>query len=130
MPALFLIIFPEHSKVSSRKEEKKVRKREKGVRQEKEKKMEERRRKEEGGKGRKEGGKGGSEGKGRSEGRKRGRWQEEARILTFHSHSVQFSSVTQWCPTLCNIMDCSMPGFPVRHQLSQPTQTHACPLSR
>ena len=93
MPALFLIIFPEHSKVSSRKEEKKVRKREKGVRQEKEKKMEERRRKEEGGKGRKEGGKGGSEGKGRSEGRKRGRWQEEARILyiPFPFSSVQFS---------------------------------------
>ena len=27
--------------------------------------------------------------------------------------SVQFSSVTQSCPTLCNPMDCSMPGFPV-----------------
>ena len=30
---------------------------------------------------------------------------------------VQFSSVTQSCPTLCNAMDCSMPGFPVHHQL-------------
>ena len=26
--------------------------------------------------------------------------------------AVQFSSVTQWCPTLCNPMDCSMPGLP------------------
>ena len=28
------------------------------------------------------------------------------------------------CPTLCNPMDCSMPGFPVHHQLSEPAQTH------
>ena len=28
-----------------------------------------------------------------------------------------FSSVTQSCPTLCNPMDCSTPGFPVHHQL-------------
>ena len=38
--------------------------------------------------------------------------------------SVQFSSVTQSCPTLCNPMDCSMPGFPVHHQLPELTQTH------
>ena len=31
--------------------------------------------------------------------------------------SVQFSSVAQSCPTLCDPMDCSMPGFPVHHQL-------------
>ena len=31
--------------------------------------------------------------------------------------SVQFSSVTQSCPTLCDPMDCSMPGFPVLHHL-------------
>ena len=31
--------------------------------------------------------------------------------------SVQFSSVTQSCPTLCDPMNCSMPGFPVHHQL-------------
>ena len=36
----------------------------------------------------------------------------------------QFSSVTQLCLTLCNPMDCSMPGFPVHHQLPEPTQTH------
>ena len=29
----------------------------------------------------------------------------------------QFSSVAQLCPTLCNPMDCTMPGFPVHHQL-------------
>ena len=38
--------------------------------------------------------------------------------------SVQFSSVTQSCPTLCNPMDCSMPGFPVHHQLPELAQTH------
>ena len=27
-----------------------------------------------------------------------------------------FSSVTQSCPTLCDLMDCSIPGFPVHHQ--------------
>ena len=32
---------------------------------------------------------------------------------------VQFSSVTQLCPTLCDPMDCSMPGFPVHHQLPE-----------
>ena len=37
---------------------------------------------------------------------------------------VQFSSVTQLCPTLCNPMDCSTPGFPVHHQLLELAQTH------
>ena len=36
----------------------------------------------------------------------------------------QFSSVTQSCPTLCDPMDCSMPGLPVHHQLLEFTQTH------
>ena len=40
------------------------------------------------------------------------------------SSSVQFSSVAQSCLTLCDPMDCSMPGFPVHHQLPQFTQTH------
>ena len=31
--------------------------------------------------------------------------------------SVHFSLVTQSCLTLCNLMDCSMPGLPVHHQL-------------
>ena len=37
---------------------------------------------------------------------------------------VQFSSVTQSCPTLGDPMDCSMPGFPVHHQLLGLAQTH------
>ena len=38
--------------------------------------------------------------------------------------SVQFSSVAQLCPALCDPMDCSTPGFPVHHQLPELTQTH------
>ena len=34
------------------------------------------------------------------------------------------SSVTQSCPTLCDPRDCSTPGFPVHHQLPEPTQNH------
>ena len=55
-----------------------------------------------------------------------------------HSHSIyniavevvvtiirkQFSSVSQSCWTLCDPMDCSMPRFPVHHQLQEFTQTH------
>ena len=37
---------------------------------------------------------------------------------------VQFSSVSQLCPILCDTMDCSMPGFPVHHQLLKLAQTH------
>ena len=40
------------------------------------------------------------------------------------SGSVQCNSVAQSCPTLCNPMDCSMPGHPVHHQLLEFTQTH------
>ena len=36
----------------------------------------------------------------------------------------QFSSVTQSCPTLCDPMDYSTPGFPVHHQLLELAQTH------
>ena len=32
--------------------------------------------------------------------------------------------VAQSCPTLCDPMDCSMPGLPVHHQLPEFTQTH------
>ena len=38
--------------------------------------------------------------------------------------SVQFSSVAQLCPTLCDPMNCSTPGLPVHHQLQEFTQTH------
>ena len=34
------------------------------------------------------------------------------------------SSAAQSCPTLCDPVDCSMPGLPVHHQLPEFTQTH------
>ena len=40
------------------------------------------------------------------------------------NHSVQFSSVAQSCPTLCDPKNCSTPGLPVHHQLLEFTQTH------
>ena len=38
--------------------------------------------------------------------------------------SVQFSTVAQSCPTLCDLMNRSTPGLPVHHQLLEFTQTH------
>ena len=38
--------------------------------------------------------------------------------------SVQFSSVAQLCPTLCDPMNHSTPGLPVHHQLTEFTQIH------
>ena len=40
------------------------------------------------------------------------------------AESVQFRSVAQSCLTLCEPMNCSMPGLPVHHQLLEFTQTH------
>ena len=37
---------------------------------------------------------------------------------------LQFSSIAQSCPILCNPMDCSRPGLPVHHQLPELAQTH------
>ena len=37
---------------------------------------------------------------------------------------IQFSSVAQSCPTLCNPVNRSTPGLPVHHQLPEFTQTH------
>ena len=53
-------------------------------------------------------------------------------ICTFHRFCmlegrvfrVHFSSITQSCPTLCNPMDCSIPGSLVHHQLPELAQTH------
>ena len=42
---------------------------------------------------------------------------------------IQFSSVAQSCLTLCNPMDCSTPGLPVHHQLTEFTQTHVHQVS-
>ena len=38
--------------------------------------------------------------------------------------TIQFSSVAQSCPTLCDPMNRSTPGLPVHHQLPEFTQTH------
>ena len=40
------------------------------------------------------------------------------------NYNQSVSSVSQSCPTLCEPMDCSMPGFPVHHQLLELAQTH------
>ena len=37
---------------------------------------------------------------------------------------LQFSSVAQSCPNLCDPMNHSKPGLPVHHQLLESTQTH------
>ena len=62
------------------------------------------------------------------------------RILTRHSQDgrmkpdhltslpLSVSSVAQSCLTLCNPMDCSMPGFPVHHQLPELAQIHVHPV--
>ena len=46
------------------------------------------------------------------------------RFFVFMYELVQFSSVPQSCPTLCDPMDLSTPGLPVYHQLLEFTQTH------
>ena len=58
-------------------------------------------------------------------------WQSNSRIwedlfwfLKEAFSSVQFSSVAQSCPTLCNPMNRSTPGLPVHHQLPEFTQAH------
>ena len=52
----------------------------------------------------------------------------ESRTCTME-YSVQFGSVAQSCPTLCDPMDCSAPGFPVHHQLPELAQTHVHQVS-
>ena len=49
--------------------------------------------------------------------------KSKARNLSSKDKS-QFCSVTPSCPTLCDPMDCSTPGFPVHHQLPELAQTH------
>ena len=44
--------------------------------------------------------------------------------LPCYQNWIQFSSVAQSCPTLCNPMNRSMPGLPVHHKLLEFTQTH------
>ena len=49
-------------------------------------------------------------------------WNDAQHCSLFSS--VQFSSVAQSCPTLCDPMNRSTPGLPVHHQLPEFTQTH------
>ena len=51
-----------------------------------------------------------------------GRWGRGLGISLLPS--VQFSSVAQSCPTLCDPMNRRTPGLPVHHQLPEFTQTH------
>ena len=46
------------------------------------------------------------------------------KLVFVYIPSVQFSLVAQSCLTLCNLMNCSMPGLPVHNQLLEFTQTH------
>ena len=43
------------------------------------------------------------------------------KIQNYSSYS--YSSVTQLCPTLCDPMNCSMPGLPVPHRLPESAET-------
>ena len=51
-------------------------------------------------------------------------WIRKQWYIYTMEHSVQFSSVTQMCPTLCDPMNRSTPGLPVHHHLPEFTQTH------
>ena len=48
------------------------------------------------------------------------KWKRRVKKLA----SVQFSSVSQLCPTLCDPMNRSTPGLPVYHQLPEFAETH------
>ena len=56
--------------------------------------------------------------------RKRQRFFFFKQGIGLYSCSIQFSSVTQSCPTPCDPMNCSKPGLLVHHQLLEFTQTH------
>ena len=52
--------------------------------------------------------------------------------LVYAVYNIQFSSVAQSCPTLCDLMNRSMPGLPVHHQFLEFNQTHVhwcCPTT-
>ena len=50
--------------------------------------------------------------------------KEESEKVGLKLRSVQFSSVGQLCPTLCDPMNHSTPGLPVHHHLPEFTQAH------
>ena len=55
-------------------------------------------------------------------------WQVDSLPLSHlrsqYNLTIQFSSVAQSCPTLCDPMNRSTPGLPVHHQRPEFTQTH------
>ena len=53
-------------------------------------------------------------------------WEDplEKEAVDKNNASVQFNSVAQSSPTLCDPMDCSPPGLPVHHQPPEITQSH------
>ena len=53
------------------------------------------------------------------------KWSKRKTYIIWYHLSVQFSSVTQSCPTICELMNWSTPGLPVHHQLLGSTPTHA-----
>ena len=53
--------------------------------------------------------------------REQSQWRYTTTLSVF---LVQFSSLAQSCPTLCDPMNCSTPGLPVYHQFLESTQTH------
>ena len=44
--------------------------------------------------------------------------------LIYDPNPPCYCLVAKSCPTHCDAKDCSMPGFPVHHQLPEPAQTH------
>ena len=54
------------------------------------------------------------------------KWVQLCSSLDYHRDNWihQFSSVIQLCLTLCDPVDCNIPGFPVHHQLLELAQTH------
>ena len=57
--------------------------------------------------------------------KKANKFFQNMRVRKTFLSSVQFSSVAQTCPTLCNPINCSTPDLPVHHQLPEFTQTDA-----
>ena len=49
--------------------------------------------------------------------------KSRTQLSNFYYIYISGSLVTQLCPTLCDPMDCSMPGFPVHHKLLELAQT-------
>ena len=45
-------------------------------------------------------------------------------VILFGNHCYVFSSIAWSCPTVCDPMDCNMPGFPVHHQALETAQTY------